>query len=47
LQLAVDAAIALLEPPRVPGQVDMEEIMASHLKVDPFTRGVGADQDAQ
>ena len=25
----------------------MDEIMASHLKVDPFARGVGADQDAQ
>ena len=40
-------AVALLEPRRVPGQIDIDEIMASHLKVDPFARGVGADQDGE
>ena len=29
LQLAVDAAVALLQPRRVPRQVDMDEIMSN------------------
>ena len=47
LQLAVDAAVALLEACRVPRQVEVEEIEAPRLQVDALARRVGADQDAQ
>ena len=47
LQLAVDAAVALFEPRRIPGQIDVDEVVAAHLEVDAFARGVGADQDTQ
>ncbi len=47
LQLAIDAAVALLQPRRVPRQVEMDEVGAPGLQVDAFARGVGADEDAQ
>ncbi len=47
LKLAVDAAIPLFKPRRVPGQIDMNEIVAAHLEIDAFARGVGADENAQ
>ena len=47
LKLAIDAAVALFEPRRVPGQIDVDQIVAAHLEVDAFARGVGADEDAQ
>ena len=47
LQFSADAAVALFEPRRVPRQIDMDEVVTLHLKVDAFARGVGADQDAQ
>ena len=31
LELPVDAAVALLEPGRVPGQVEMDEVVAAGL----------------
>ena len=45
LQLAVDAAVALLQTRRVPGQVDMDEIVAARLEIEPFARGIRADED--
>ena len=47
LQLAVDAAIALLDPPGIPGKVEVEEISAVGLEVQALPRGVGRDQDPQ
>ena len=47
LELAVDAPVALLDPPRVPGQVEVEEVGAVGLEVQPFAGGVGGEQDAQ
>ena len=47
LQLAVDAAIALFEPRRIPGQVEVDEVGAAGLQIDAFARRVGADQNPQ
>jgi len=47
LELAVDAAVALFEPRRIPGQIDMDEVMATQLEIYSLARGIGADQDAQ
>ena len=47
LELAIDAAVALLETRRVPGQIEMDEIGAIGLKIDAFARRVGADENAQ
>ena len=47
LQLAVDAAVALLQPRWIPRQVEMDEVVAAGLEVDAFARGVGAEQDAK
>ncbi len=47
LQLAVDAAVALLDAAWVPRQVEVEQVGAVGLKVQPFASGVGGDQDAQ
>ncbi len=46
LQLAVDPAVALLKPRRVPRQIEVDEVVAAGLQVDALARGVGADQDA-
>ncbi len=46
LELAVDAPVALLQPRWVPGQVEVDEVRAMELEVDPLPCGVGADQDA-
>ena len=47
LQLAIDAAVALLKPRRVPRQIEMDEVGAIGLQIDAFARRVGADEDAQ
>ena len=47
LELAVDAAVALLDAAGVPGQVEVEEVGAVRLEVQALARGVGGDQDAQ
>ena len=46
LELAVDAAVALVETARVPGQVEVEQIGAVALQVQSLAGGVGGDQDA-
>ena len=45
LKLAVDAAIALLDPARIPGQVEMEEIRTMRLEVQAFASRIGREQD--
>ena len=47
LELAVDAAVALFEPCGIPGQIEMDEVVAAHLQVDALARRVGANQDAK
>ena len=47
LELAVDAAVALLDAARVPGQVEVEEVGAVRLEVQALAGGVGGEQDAQ
>ena len=47
LELAVDAAVALLDAPRVPGQVEVEEVGAVGLEVQALAGRVGRDQDAK
>ena len=47
LELAVDAAVALLEARWIPRQVEMDEVRAIGLQIDAFARRIGADQDAQ
>ena len=47
LQLAVDAPVALLDSPRVPRQVEVEQVGAVRLEVQALPRGVGRDQDPQ
>src|SRR5262245_20780912 len=47
LKLAVDAAVALLEPRWIARQIEMDEIRAISLQGDAFPGGIGADQDAQ
>ena len=46
LELAVDAPVALLDAAWVPGQVEVEEIGAVGLEVQPLAGGVGGEQDA-
>ena len=46
LQLAVDAPVALIEPARVPGQVEMEQVAAMTLKIESLTCSVRRNQDA-
>ena len=43
LELAVDTAVALFEPRRIPGQIEMDEVVAAHLQVDALARRVGAN----
>ena len=47
LELAIDAAVALLQPGGVPRQIEMNEVGAIGLKVDALPGGIGADEDAQ
>ena len=47
LQLPVDPPVPLLDAPRVPRQVEVEEVGAVGLEVQPLAGGVGGDQDAQ
>ena len=47
LELAVDAAVALLDAAGVPGQVEVEEVRAVRLEVQALARGVGGEEDAQ
>ena len=45
LELSVDAAVALFETARIPGNVEMEQVPAVGLEVQPLAGGVGGDQD--
>ena len=47
LELAVDAAVALLDAPGVPGQVEMEKVRAVGLEVQTLAGRVSGQQDAQ
>ena len=46
LQLAVYAAVPLFKTRRIPGQIDMDEVVTAGLQVEAFARGISADQDA-
>ena len=46
LELAVDAAVALLHAAGVPRNVEVEEVPAVGLEVEALAGGVGGDQDA-
>jgi hypothetical protein len=46
LAVAVDAAVALLQPVGVPGDLVMNQVGAVVLQVDAFGGGVGREQDA-
>ena len=45
LQLAVNPAIALFHSPRIPRHVQMKQIRAMRLQVQPFAGGVGGQQN--
>ena len=47
LEFAVDAAIALFQPGRVPRHIEMKQIPAMGLQVQTPAGGIGGDQDAQ
>ena len=47
LQLAVDATVALLHTPGVPGNVEMEKVPAMGLQVEALARRIGGDQNPQ
>src|ERR1039457_3074034 len=47
LELAVDAAVALLHSGGVPGNVEMEEVSAVVLEVNAFAGGIGGDENAE
>ena len=47
LELAVDAAVALLDAAGVPRQVEVEEVGAVGLEVESLARRVGRQQDAE
>jgi hypothetical protein len=47
LELAVDAAVTLLDAAGVPGQVEMEQVRAMRLEVQTLAGRVGGEQDAQ
>ena len=47
LEFAVDAAVALLHTPGVPGNVEMEKVPAMGLQVEALSRGIGGDQNPQ
>ena len=40
----IDAADALLEPQRIPRQLDIDDQPAAMMQVQSFTRGIGRDQ---
>ena len=46
LAVAIDAAVALLHHVRVPGNLDVDQVVAVVLEVDAFRSGVGREQDA-
>ena len=45
LELAVDAAVALLHAAWVPGDIEVEQVPAVGLKVQAFAGGIGGNQD--
>ena len=47
LELAVDAAVALLKAAGVPRHVEMEQVPAVGLEIEPLAGGVGGNQDAE
>ncbi len=46
LELAVDAAVALLHAAGVPRHVEVEQVPAVGLKIETLAGGVGGDEDA-
>ena len=46
LAVAIDAAVALLEPVRVPGDLVVDQLRAVVLEVDALGRRIGGEQDA-
>ena len=47
LKLAVDSPVALLDAAGIPGQVEVEEIGAVRLEVQPLAGGIGGEQNPQ
>lgn len=47
LAVAVDTAVALLHPVRVPRQLEVNQVMAVLVQVETFSGNVGGDQDAR
>ena len=47
LKLAVDSPVALLDATRIPGQVEVEEIGAVRLEVQPLAGSIGGEQNPQ
>ena len=47
LELTVDATVALLHTPWVPGNVEMEKVPAMGLQVEALSRCIGGDQNPQ
>ena len=43
---AIDAALALLMPRRIPGQIVVDDRVEELLEVDAFRKAVGGDEDA-
>ena len=46
LPMPVDAAVALLHPHGVPGDLVVDEVAAVRLEVEPLAGGIGGEQDA-
>ena len=46
LKLPVDAAVALFETAGVPRDIEVEEMLAVGLEIEPFACGIGGEQDA-
>jgi hypothetical protein len=46
LELTVDTAVALLDPGGVPGQVEVNKVVATALQIDAFAGGIGTYQYA-
>ena len=47
MAVAVNASITLLQPRRIPRQIEVDEVAAPGLQVDALASSVGAEQDAQ
>ncbi len=45
--MPVNAAVALLHPVGVPGQLEVNQVMAVFVQVEAFAGNVGGDQESQ